>query len=393
MSRPSGDETGGALSGLVIADFGRVLAGPYATMLLADLGAEVVKIERPGSGDDTRAWGPPWVGEPDARESTYFLSVNRNKHSVAIDLAGDDGLAHARALVGRADVVVENFLPGTMDRLGLGYDAVREINPDVVYCSITGFGGDNQLPGYDLLIQAVGGLMSVTGPDPATPTKVGVAMVDVITGLHAAVGILAALRHRDRTGEGQRVEVNLLSSLLSALVNQTSGYVAAGVVPQAMGNRHPSISPYEVFATADRPFVLAVGNDRQFAALVDVLGRAELATDERFATNDARVANRVELGSILDDTLATDTADAWFEKLTARRVPCGPLNDIADAIALAERLGLEPVVEVDDPRRGGPIRQVANPIRMSGTPATYRSAPPRLGDGSDVTRSAQGAVR
>lgn len=389
MSNRSGDDPAGALGGLVIADFGRVLAGPYATMLLADLGAEVVKVERPGSGDDTRAWGPPWVGETGTRESTYFLSVNRNKRSVAIDLTGDDGLAAARELVARADVVVENFLPGAMDRLGLGYDDVREINPDIVYCSVTGFGGDNQLPGYDLLIQAVGGLMSVTGPDAATPTKVGVAMVDVITGLHAAVGILAALRHRDRTGEGQRVEVNLLSSLLSALVNQTSAYVAAGVVPQAMGNRHPSISPYEVFATADRPLVLAVGNDRQFAALADVLGHAELAADERFATNDARVANRVALGSILDDGLATDTADAWFERLTARRVPCGPLNDIADAIALAERLGLTPVVEIDDPRRAGPIRQVANPIRLSGTPATYRSAPPRLGEDSEAALPAR----
>ncbi|AZG47939.1 CaiB/BaiF CoA transferase family protein [Gordonia insulae] len=384
MSDPLGDDPGGALGGLVIADFGRVLAGPYATMLLADLGAEVVKIERPGSGDDTRSWGPPWVGE----ESSYFLSVNRNKRSLALDLADPDGLAAARRLVERADVVVENFLPGTMDRLGLGHDAVREINPDIVYCSVTGFGGDHQLPGYDLLIQAVGGLMSVTGPDPATPTKVGVAMVDVITGLHAAVGILAALRHRDRTGEGQRVEVNLLSSLLSALVNQASGYVSAGVVPQAMGNRHPSVAPYEVFETADRPLVLAVGNDRQFAALVDVLGLPDMASDNRFATNAARVAHRDELVELLTAVLRRDTADAWFAVLTDRRVPCGPLNDIADAVALAERLGLQPVVTVDDPRRDVPIRQVANPIRMSATPATYRSAPPRLDEDGRIGQEA-----
>ena len=369
-----------ALDGLVIADFGRVLAGPYATMLLADLGAEVIKVERPGAGDDTRAWGPPWVGTGDDVESSYFLSANRNKQSVALDLTDDDGLDAARGLVARADVVVENFLPGTMDRLGLGYDAVREINPDIVYCSVTGFGGGNQLPGYDLLIQAVGGLMSITGPDPDTPTKVGVAMVDVITGLHAAVGILSALRHRDRTGEGQRVEVNLLSSLLSALVNQTSAYVTAGVVPHAMGNRHPSIAPYEVFGTADRPLVLAVGNDRQFAALVDALGRPELAADERFSSNKARVAHREELGEILNTALAADTADAWFEQLTKRRVPCGPLNDIADALALAERLGLTPGVEIADPGRAMPVRTVANPIRLSATPATYRSAPPRLGE-------------
>ncbi|SED16616.1 CaiB/BaiF CoA transferase family protein [Rhodococcus koreensis] len=365
-----------SLEGLLIADFGRVLAGPYATMLLADLGAEVVKIERAGVGDDTRQWGPPWVGD----ESTYFQSVNRNKRSFAWDLRDPVDLEEARELAARADVVVENFLPGTMDRLGLGYDAVREINPDVVYCSVTGFGGQNKLPGYDLLIQAVGGLMSITGPEPGVPTKVGVAVVDVITGLHAAVGILAALRHRDRSGEGQRVEVNLLSSLLSALANQTSGYVGAGVVPQAMGNRHPSIAPYEVFETGDRPLVLAVGNNRQFASLVEVLGIPELADDERYATNTQRVAHREQLVRDITEALSAGSADEWFEKLTDEGVPCGPLNDIADAVALAERLGLNPVVEIDDPRRDRPVRQVANPIRLSATPASYRSAPPRLGE-------------
>ncbi|PBC48686.1 carnitine dehydratase [Rhodococcus sp. ACS1] len=365
-----------SLDGLLIADFGRVLAGPYATMLLADLGAEVVKIERAGVGDDTRQWGPPWVGD----ESTYFQSVNRNKRSFAWDLRDPVDLEQARELAARADVVVENFLPGTMDRLGLGYDAVREINPDVVYCSVTGFGGQNNLPGYDLLIQAVGGLMSITGPEPGVPTKVGVAVVDIITGLHAAVGILAALRHRDRSGEGQRVEVNLLSSLLSALANQTSGYVGAGVVPQAMGNRHPSIAPYEVFETGDRPLVLAVGNNRQFASLVEVLGVPELADDERYATNTQRVAHREQLVRDITAALSAGSADEWFEKLTDEGVPCGPLNDIADAVALAERLGLNPVVEIDDPRRDRPVRQVANPIRLSATPASYRSAPPRLGE-------------
>ena len=369
-------QTGGALDDLVIADFGRVLAGPYATMMLADLGAEVIKVERPGTGDDTRSWGPPWVGE----ESSYFLGVNRNKRSEAIDLSDPDGLGQARTLVARADVMVENFLPGTMDRLGLGYEQVREINPDIVYCSITGFGGHNNLPGYDLLIQAVGGLMSITGPDADTPTKVGVAVVDVITGMHAALGILAALRHRDRSGEGQRVEVNLLSSLLSALANQSSGYVAAGVVPTAMGNRHPSIAPYELFTTADRPLVLAVGNDRQFASLCSVLGLDELASDERYATNAARVANRDVLVKTINEALSSETADTWFDALTAERVPCGPLNDIADAIGLAERLGLAPVVEIDDERHERPLRLMANPIRLSATPATYRTAPPRLGE-------------
>nr|WP_271212700.1 CoA transferase [Rhodococcus wratislaviensis]GLK39388.1 CoA transferase [Rhodococcus wratislaviensis] len=376
MSRSLESAGSASLDGLLIADFGRVLAGPYATMLLADLGADVVKIERAGVGDDTRQWGPPWVGD----ESTYFQSVNRNKRSFAWDLRDPADLQQARELTARADVVVENFLPGTMDRLGLGYDAVREINPDVVYCSVTGFGGQNDLPGYDLLIQAVGGLMSITGPEPGVPTKVGVAVVDIITGLHAAVGILAALRHRDRTGEGQRVEVNLLSSLLSALANQTSGYVGAGVVPQAMGNRHPSIAPYEVFRTGDRPLVLAVGNNRQFASLVEVLGVPELADDERYATNTQRVAHREQLVRDITAALSAGSADEWFEKLTAQGVPCGPLNDIADAVALAERLGLNPVVEIDDPRRNRPVRQVANPIRLSATPASYRSAPPLLGE-------------
>ncbi|QDQ94537.1 CoA transferase [Rhodococcus sp. WB9] len=376
MSRSLESAGSASLDGLLIADFGRVLAGPYATMLLADLGADVVKIERAGVGDDTRQWGPPWVGD----ESTYFQSVNRNKRSFAWDLRDPADLQQARELTARADVVVENFLPGTMDRLGLGYDAVREINPDVVYCSVTGFGGQNDLPGYDLLIQAVGGLMSITGPEPGVPTKVGVAVVDIITGLHAAVGILSALRHRDRTGEGQRVEVNLLSSLLSALANQTSGYVGAGVVPQAMGNRHPSIAPYEVFRTGDRPLVLAVGNNRQFASLVEVLGVPELADDERYATNTQRVAHREQLVRDITAALSAGSADEWFEKLTAQGVPCGPLNDIADAVALAERLGLNPVVEIDDPRRDRPVRQVANPIRLSATPASYRSAPPRLGE-------------
>lgn len=378
MSRMHSLPGSGALGDLVIADFGRVLAGPYATMLLADLGAEVVKVERPGAGDDTRHWGPPWVGD----ESTYFLGVNRNKQSVAIDLSTPEGIDEARDLIARADVVVENFLPGTMDRLGLGYEQARQINPDIVYASITGFGGNNTLPGYDLLVQAVGGLMSITGPDAGTPTKVGVAVVDVITGMHAALGILAALRHRDRTGDGQRVEVNLLSSLLSALTNQTSGYVAAGVVPKAMGNRHPSIAPYEMFQTADRPFVLAVGNDRQFASLVTVLGAPELAADDRFTTNAARVSHRDELAKILDGLLGANTADAWFDALTEARVPCGPLNDIADAVALADRLGLAPVVEIDDPRRDAPTRHIANPIRLSATPATYRTSPPRLGENS-----------
>ena len=261
----------GALAGIVVADFGRVLAAPYLTMLLADLGAEVVKIERPGSGDDTRAWGPPFADG----QATYYLGVNRNKRSVALDLADEQGRRAARAIAARADVLVENFRPGTMERLGLGYDELRKLNPGLVYCSVTGFGtaGGAELPGYDLLVQAMGGLMSVTGEPEGRGTKAGVALVDVVTGLHAGMGVLSALRHRERTGEGQRVEVSLFASLLSALTNQASAYLAGGVVPQAMGNRHPSIAPYEVVDAEDRPLALAVGNDRQFASLSAELDR------------------------------------------------------------------------------------------------------------------------
>ena len=384
----------GALSGLLVADFGRVLAGPYATMLLADLGAEVIKIERPGVGDDTRAWGPPWANG----QATYFQGVNRNKQSVALELKTEDGLAAARDLAARADVVVENFRPGVMARLGLDYETLRESNPRLVYCSISGFGSGEgaALPGYDLLVQAVGGLMSVTGDPDGEPTKVGVALVDVITGLHAAVGMLAAVRHAERTGQGQRVEVNLLSSLLSALANQAQGYVGAGVVPGRMGNRHPSISPYETFPTKDRLLVLAVGNDRQFATLCGLLELPEVATDPRFVTNEQRVAHREALYDRLGQRLRTRTADDWFHVLMTRGVPCGPINSIAEGFALATELGLAPVVQVptgdpvvsDSPHGGvgeassNMVATVANPIGLSRTPVTYRSAPPRLGQHS-----------
>lgn len=363
----------GPLGGVVVADFSRVLAGPYATMLLGDLGAEVIKVERPGHGDDTRAWGPPYTEQG---QSTYFAGVNRNKSTRVIDLGTPRGRAEARALALSADVLVENFKPGALDRMGLGYDELSSAHPGLVYCSITGFGSGagRDLPGYDLLVQAMGGLMSVTGPGPGQPTKAGVALVDVITGLHATVGILAALRHRDETGHGQRVEVNLLSSLLSALVNQASGYVAGGVVPGILGNAHPSIAPYEVFATADRPLVIAVGNDGQFAALVAEIGAPELAEDPDYATNPARVAHREQLKARMESLLAARGADDWQRRITAAGVPCGPINDLAQAFSLAEELGLSPVVDA------GGTPSVAHPITLSETPATYRSAPPDLPD-------------
>ena len=361
----------GPLDGIVVADFSRVLAGPYATMLLADLGAEVIKVERPGHGDDTRAWGPPYT---DRGQSTYFAGVNRNKSTRAIDLASPAGRDEARTLALGADVLVENFKPGALDRMGLGYDELAREHPGLIYCSISGFGAGagRDLPGYDLLVQAMGGLMSVTGPAPGQPTKAGVALVDVITGLHATVGILAALHHRDETGQGQRIEVNLLSSLLSALVNQASAYVAAGVVPGILGNAHPSIAAVEVYAPADRPRVIAVGNDGQFTALVTALGEPGLAEDADYATNPARVAHREQLKGRLEGLLAGAGADEWQRRLTAVGVPCGPINDLAQAFDLAAQLGLAPIVEID----GTPT--VAHPITLSQTPASYRSGPPDL---------------
>lgn len=362
------------LEGLLVADFTRVLAGPYATMMLADLGAEVIKVERPGRGDDTRAWGPPWAADGQA---TYFHAVNRNKASVVLDLQQPADLELARRLAGRADVVMSNFRSGTTARLGLDFDSVSRSNPGVICCEITGFGSGAgaDLPGYDLLVQAMGGLMSITGHDE--PTKAGVAVVDVLTGLHATVGILAALRHRESTGEGQAIEVSLLSSLLSSMVNQSGAFAGAGVVPGLLGNAHPSIAPYEVFRARDRAMVLAVGNDAQFRALVMELGAGELADDERFSSNPARVAHRSELNAALAAFLGTDDAEQWRLRLTAVGVPCGPINAIDDAFDLAARLGLPSLVSV--PRSAGPdATQVANPVALSATPVAYPSAPPAL---------------
>ncbi len=367
----------GSLDGIVIADFTRVLAGPYCTMLLGDLGAEVIKVERPGVGDDTRSWGPPF--DSDGR-ATYFESINRNKRSVAIDLRTAVGQSEARDLALAADVVVENFAPGTMEKFGLGYEQLKVIRPQTIYASVTGFGQigrGRELPGYDLAVQASGGLMSITGPEPGRPTKAGVAVVDVITGLHLTIGILSALRHRDRTGEGQRVDVALLTSLLSALTNQSGGFLLTGKVPTIMGNSHPSIVPYDTYPTADREIVLAVGNDGQFRSLCRVLGHSEWADDSRFVTNTDRVAHRHDLGALLAGALTTRSADEWWAALTAEGIPCGPVNDIREAIVLAESLGLEPVSVIADPNRPG-VRTISNPIAMSATPASYRLAPPTL---------------
>jgi crotonobetainyl-CoA:carnitine CoA-transferase CaiB-like acyl-CoA transferase len=405
---------GGALAGIRVADFSRVLAGPHATMILADLGADVIKIESP-EGDGTRQWRPPVnaVGQ-----STYFAGVNRGKRSVVCDLRDPEGLARARELARTADVVIENFKPGTMEKFGLGYDSVASENPGVVYCSISGFGdtAGRELPGYDLLVQAVGGLMSITGQsdaDGGEPTKVGVALVDILTGLNAVIGIQAALAARDAVGRGrpdgadspaagrgqhdgvvsptagrgQHVRVTLLGSLLSALANQASSTLETGVSPSRMGNAHPSIAPYETFAAADQAIALAVGTDGQFARLCEVLGIAELASDERFATNPQRVAHRVELREALEQRLRTRAAEEWIEAFTAANIPAGRVNTIGQAIELATSLGLDPVAETQATAPDGTsrvLRSIATPISLSATPASYRVPPPGVGEHQDA---------
>jgi crotonobetainyl-CoA:carnitine CoA-transferase CaiB-like acyl-CoA transferase len=377
----------GPLQGILVADFSRVVAGPYATMLLGDLGADVIKVERPGAGDDTRGFGPPFV----EGQSSYYLSINRNKRGVAWDLGTDEGRRKARLLAARADVVVENFRPGTAGKFGIGYDEIAEVNPRVVYCSVSGFGTSGEgaaLPGYDFLVQAVGGLMSVTGDPGGEPRKVGVAVVDVLTAQFAVNAILAALFERERSGRGQRVEVPLLSALLSALINQAATYLTTGRVPQPMGNRHPSIAPYETLHAADRMLVVAVGNDSQFAALAEVLGVPWMASHDRFRSNADRVANRTEMLAILQAQLHQRPAAEWIPRMQEAGIPCGPVNDIAEAFALAEQVGLEPVVRLP---RSGEARnaaaaeasveaQVRNPMGFSRTPPTYRIAPPLLGE-------------
>jgi crotonobetainyl-CoA:carnitine CoA-transferase CaiB-like acyl-CoA transferase len=363
----------GALDGLLVADFSRVLAGPFCTQTLGDLGADVVKVERPGEGDDTRAWGPPWVEQG----STYHLGLNRNKRSIALDLAAPADLELALRLAARADVVVESFRPGTIERFGLGYEAVAQGNPGVVYCSISAFGSGEQaarLPGYDLLLQAMSGLMSITGEPDGRPLKVGAALIDMICGLYATTGILAALHARSATGSGQRVEVSLMDSALASLLNQASAHLLAGAVPGRLGNLHPSIAPYETFRAADGEFAVAVGNDAIFARLCAAVGRPELATDERFADNAARLERREELGAILEQGFAAAPSAEWVQRLSEAGVPAGPINDIAQAFAFAEALGLDPVWEVDG------VRGVRSPLRLGATPAAARRRPPALGE-------------
>jgi crotonobetainyl-CoA:carnitine CoA-transferase CaiB-like acyl-CoA transferase len=368
------------LDGILVADFSRVLAGPLAAMLLGDLGADVVKVERPDGGDDTRAWGPPWRGD----EATYYLGLNRNKRSLALDLGDPGDLELARRLAGRADVLIESFRPGLMARWGLDGETLRESNPGLVTCSVTAFGtGSDEaraLPGYDFLAQAMSGLMSVTGEEDGRPLKTGAAVVDLVCGLLAVVGIEAGLAERARTGRGRHVEVSLMDAALMSLLNQGSAWVLGGVIPHRRGNRHPSITPYETFACADRPLAVAVGNDRLFARLCETLGLQELATDERFATNSARVANADDLAVRLEAVLRTRPAAEWVTALRAAAVPAGPINDVAEAFALAESLGMEPV------REAGGYPLPAPPLRLDGERPEIRLPPPRLDEHGDALR-------
>jgi crotonobetainyl-CoA:carnitine CoA-transferase CaiB-like acyl-CoA transferase len=366
---------------LLVADFSRVLAGPYCTMLLADLGADVIKVESPG-GDDTRRWAPPVTSDG---TSTYYLSINRNKRSVALDLKDPDDLAAARELARRCDILVENFKPGGLARFGLDYDSVRASNPAVVYASISGFGsgGGKSLPGYDLMVQAMSGLMSLTGDPAGQPYRAGVAVFDVMAGLHTAIGILAALNYRTATGAGQHVQASLLASALSGMVNQSSAYVAGRVVPFRMGNAHPSLFPYEPLPTADGDLIVIAGNDTQFRKICEVLGTPQLADDPRFLHNEDRTANRDQLRELLVESLAQRSAADWFTDLIAAGVPCGPINTIDQGIAFAAQIGLEPVALAGLGQAAMPT--IRHPVTYSQTVPRYELPPPALDEhGSQI---------
>lgn len=373
------------LSGVRVLDLSRVLAGPWCTQILADFGADVLKIEQPGSGDDTRGWGPPYLppepGETGHGRSAYYLSCNRNKRSLAIDIAQPEGAGLVRQLASRADILVENFKLGGLARYGLDYERLRAINPRLIYCSITGFGQTGPYadrPGYDYVAQAMGGLMSITGEPDGPPTKPGVAIADVSTGMYAAVSVLLALRHAERTGVGQHIDCSLLDTQIAMLANQALTYLVSGTSPGRMGNWHPTVVPYGVFNTADGPLVIAVGNDRQFKALCEVLSIPELASDPRYALNRDRVLNRIELESKLQGILSGFSTKDLQDALPAAGVPSGPVHTIAQAFndPFAAARG---VVQYFDREDGVRIPSVAFPSKFSATPAHYERAPPLLG--------------
>ncbi|WP_026871494.1 CaiB/BaiF CoA transferase family protein [Inquilinus limosus] len=387
------DSPAGALAGLKVLDLTRVLAGPSATQILGDLGADVVKVERPGVGDDTRKWGPPFLRDAegnDTTESAYYLSANRNKRSIAIDFTQEDGRALLRRLVARADVLVENYKLGDLARYGFGYDDLKDEFPALVYCSITGFGQTGPYApraGYDYLIQAMGGIMSLTGPVDGEPMKVGVAIADLMTGTYATIGILAALDHRRRTGRGQLVDMALLDTQVAWLSNAGQYYLTSGVPTPRTGNGHPTIVPYQAFRAADEYLILAVGNDSQFAKFCDVAGRPDLAADPRFATNQARVRNREVLVPIVAGLIAEKPRGFWLQALEARQVPCGPINTIDQVFADPQVAARGMRIEMPHPLAPDPIALIGSPIKLSETPVSYRHAPPVCGaDGEEVLR-------
>lgn len=382
----------GALGHIRVLDLSRVLAGPWCSQNLADLGADVIKIERPGSGDDTRAWGPPYAKDADGRdtrEAAYYLAANRNKRSVTVDISTPEGQALIRELVLRSDVVLENYKVGQLQRYGLDYASLKEIKPDIVYCSVTGFGQDGPYAhraGYDFLIQGMGGLMSVTGERDdlpgGGPQKAGVALTDLMTGMYATIAILAALTHRDRSGEGQYIDMALLDVQVAMLANMGSNYLNSGKTPQRWGNAHPNIVPYQTFACADGHLIVATGNDGQYVKFVEAGGRPELATDPRFVTNPLRVQNRAILVPLLAAMMLEKTRDAWVTQLEAVGVPCGPINGLDDVFRNEQVLARGIVVDVPHPTAGS-TQLVRSPMRLSGTPADVRTAPPTLGQHTD----------
>ena len=382
----------GALSHIRVLDLSRILAGPWAGQILADLGADVIKVERPGPGDDTRGWGPPWIKDDQGQDTSvaaYYLCANRNKRSITVDITQPEGQDIVRRLAAQSDVVLENFKLGGLKQYGLDYDSLKAVNPRLVYCSITGFGQDGPYApraGYDFLIQGLGGLMSITGrPDGepgAGPMKVGVALTDILTGLYATNAVLAALAWREQSGEGQYIDMALLDVQVACLANQAMNYLATGSNPRRMGNAHPSIVPYQDFPTADGHMILAIGNDGQFVRFCEVAGRPELAADVRFATNRARVENRAELIPLLSEITATRTTAEWIGQLEARAVPCGPINGLAEVFADPQVQARGLAVKMPHPE-AGEVPLVASPIRLSKTPVEYRRAPPLVGEHTD----------
>lgn len=374
----------GPLAGLRVLDLTRILAGPTATQLLGDYGADIFKIERPGVGDDTRRWGPPFLGDDgDSMESAYYLSSNRNKKSVAVDIASSDGQAIVRELATSCDVLIENFKVGGLKNYGLAYDDLKASNPGLIYCSITGFGqtGPNaHKPGYDLMAQGFSGIMSLTGDPGGEPMRVGVGIADVMTGMYATTAILAALRHRDQSGEGQHIDLGLVDCTIAWLINAGSNYLVSGREPERLGNQHPNIVPYQVFEVADGHLILAVGNDDQYRRFCSIIGRADLETDPRFASNAQRLLHRDVLIDLLVPLLKQEKRDELIARLEAEGIPCGPIHSVRDALA-SDQVGARDMrISMPHPLApNGSVELLGNPVRFSETPVTYRYAPPTCG--------------